>query len=82
VFSGHGSTQTIVKGMSRPTGMCNSWLDLSNRLSSVQNKDCMQKLRPQEVGIPTNPIGAHKPFGVSSPRVGFLDFYGFLIVSL
>jgi hypothetical protein len=33
----------------------------------------MQKLRPQEVDVPTYPNGAHMTFGASSPRVRFLD---------
>jgi hypothetical protein len=41
----------------------------------------MQKLRPQEVDVPTYPIGAHMNFGTSSPRDRFLDVYGFLITS-
>jgi hypothetical protein len=28
---------------------------------------------PREVDVSTTPIGAHKPFGVSSPRVRVLD---------
>jgi hypothetical protein len=31
----------------------------------------MQKLRPSEVDVSTTPIGARKPFGVSSSRLGF-----------
>jgi hypothetical protein len=35
----------------------------------------MQKLCPREVDVSTTPIGAHKPFGVSSSgRVRVLDF--------
>jgi hypothetical protein len=34
----------------------------------------MQKLFPWEVDVSTTPIGAHKPFGVSSSRVRVLDF--------
>jgi hypothetical protein len=37
----------------------------------------MKKLRPQEVNELTYPNGAHMTFGVSSPRVRFLDVYGF-----
>jgi hypothetical protein len=41
---------------------------------SAPNEDRMQKLRPWEVDVPTTPIEAHKPFGVSSSRVRVLDF--------
>jgi hypothetical protein len=34
----------------------------------------MQKLRPQEVDVPTYPIRAHMTFGASSPRVRFFMF--------
>jgi hypothetical protein len=34
----------------------------------------MQKLRPWEVDVSTTPIGARKPFGVSSLGVRVLDF--------
>jgi hypothetical protein len=39
----------------------------------------MQKLRPQEVEVPTYPIEAHTTFGASSHRVMFLDVYVFII---
>jgi hypothetical protein len=39
----------------------------------------MKKLRPREVDLPTYPNGAHTNFGASSPRVRFLDVYGFFI---
>jgi hypothetical protein len=54
--------------------MCSSRLDLSNELSCAPNEDRMQKLRPREVDVSTTPIGAHKPFGVSSSGVRVLDF--------
>jgi hypothetical protein len=37
----------------------------------------MQKLRPYEVNVLTYPNEAHMTFGASSPRVRFLDVYGF-----
>jgi hypothetical protein len=37
----------------------------------------MQKLRPREVDVLTYPDEAHMTFGASSPRVSFLDVYGF-----
>ena len=40
------------------------------------NGDSMPKLRPWEVETPIYPNGAHS-FGTSSPRVKFLDVYGF-----
>jgi hypothetical protein len=54
--------------------MCTPWLDLSNLVSSAPNKDRMQKLCPREVDISTTPIGAHKPFGISSSGLGFWMF--------
>jgi hypothetical protein len=39
----------------------------------------MQKLRPREINVLTYPNGAHMNFGASSPRVRFLDIYGFSI---
>jgi hypothetical protein len=53
--------------------MCTSHLDLSYRLLIAQNRDHMQNLCPQEVDISTNNIRAHKPLGISSSRVRFLD---------
>ena len=35
----------------------------------------MQKLRPWEVDVPTTPIGARKPIGVSSSGVMVLNFF-------
>jgi hypothetical protein len=37
----------------------------------------MQKLRHREVDVPTYLNEAHMTFGASSPRVRFLDVYGF-----
>jgi hypothetical protein len=54
--------------------MCTPRIDLSNELSCTPNGDRMQKLRPWEVDVSTTPIGAHKPFGVSSFGVRVLDF--------
>jgi hypothetical protein len=54
--------------------MCTPQLDLSDEVSSTPNGDRMQKLRPQEVDVSTTPIGAHKPFGVSSLGLGFWMF--------
>jgi hypothetical protein len=48
-------------------------IDLSDEVPSAPNEDCMQKLCPQEVDVLTTPIGAHKPFGVSSSGVRVLD---------
>jgi hypothetical protein len=42
----------------------------------------MQKLRPHEVDVPTYAIEAHMNFGASSPRVRFLDVYGFMFTYL
>jgi hypothetical protein len=61
--------------MSGPTKMCIYHLYLSNELSSAPNNDCIKNLRHLEVGIPTNPIRAHKYFGVSYPRVRFFLWF-------
>jgi hypothetical protein len=45
----------------------------SDEVLSAPNKDRMQKLHPCDVDVSTTPIGGHKPFGVSSPRVMVLD---------
>jgi hypothetical protein len=50
---------------------------LSNELSCTLNEDRMQNLQPREVDVLTYPNGAHMTFGASSPRVRFLDVYGF-----
>jgi hypothetical protein len=62
--------------------MCTPWLDLSDELSSAPNGYNMKKLYPMEFDVSTTPIGAHKPFGISSSGVSFLDVYGFLIYDL
>jgi hypothetical protein len=54
--------------------MCIPQIDLSNELLCTPNEDRMQKLCPWEVDVSTTPIGAHKPFGISSFRVRVLDF--------
>jgi hypothetical protein len=56
-------------------------LDLFDEVSSAPNRDCMQKLCPREVDVSTTPIGAHKPFGVSSSGLGFWMFrvFSFMI---
>jgi hypothetical protein len=53
--------------------MCTSWLDLSDGLLGAPKEYCMQKLRPREVDVSTNHLGAHKPFVVSSSEIMFLD---------
>jgi hypothetical protein len=53
--------------------MCTPRLDLFDGVSSAPNGDRMQKLRPWEVDVSTNHIGAHKRFGVSSFGVRVLD---------
>jgi hypothetical protein len=42
-------------------------------ISSAPNKDRMQNLLPREVDVSTTPIGAHKPFHISSSGVRVLD---------
>ena len=51
--------------------------DLSNGLSSDPNRDRMQKLCPQEVGLPIYHFGVNKTVGVSTSRVvlGFFNFH-------
>ena len=44
----------------------------------MSNEDCMPNLRTREVDVPIYPNEAQN-FGTSSPRVRFLDVYGFLI---
>jgi hypothetical protein len=58
--------------------MYTPWMDLSDRVPSAPNRDCMQKLRPLEVDVSTNYIGAHKNFCISSLGVRVLDVYVFL----
>jgi hypothetical protein len=57
-----------------PRESCISWIYFSNEVSNSPQKYHMQKLRPWEVDVSTTPIGAHKPFGVSSFGVRVLDF--------
>jgi hypothetical protein len=57
-----------------PNGIFTRWLQLSNKVSNAPNIDHMQKLRPQEVGVSTTPIGADKPFGVHLLGLGCLRF--------
>jgi beta-glucosidase/6-phospho-beta-glucosidase/beta-galactosidase len=59
--------------------MCAYWIDLSDRLSSTPNEDCMKKLHPWKVDISTNHIKAHKHFRVSTSWVRVLDVYSFPI---
>jgi hypothetical protein len=53
--------------------ICTPWLYPSNNVSSTPNEYRMKNLRPWEVDISTNPVGAHKPFGISSLGVRVLD---------
>jgi hypothetical protein len=69
-----GAQEIAIGFILGPVGMCSYQLYLSNKLSCTPNKDCMQKLHPRKVDISTTPIGAHKPFGVSSSGVRVLDF--------
>ena len=55
---------------------CIPRIDLSNKVLCMSNKDRIPKLRPREVDVPIYPNGVHS-FGASSPRVRFLDVYGF-----
>jgi hypothetical protein len=57
--------------------ICIPWIDLSNNVSYASNGDRMEKLRPREADVLTCPNGSHMTFGASSPRVRFLDVYGF-----
>jgi hypothetical protein len=59
-----------------------AWLDLFDKVLRAPKGDRMQKLRPREVGVSTNHIGAHKAFDVSSYGVRALDVQGFLIDAL
>jgi hypothetical protein len=62
----HGIPLRLVKFFS-------SRLEIFDNVLSAPNEYRMKKLRPLEVGVSTNPIGDHKPFGVSYPGVGVLD---------
>jgi hypothetical protein len=77
-----GIREIVVVSFLGPVETCTSRIYLYNGISNAPNGDHMQNLRPQGVGISTTPIGAHKSFGVSSPRVRVLDVKGFLIYSL
>jgi hypothetical protein len=80
IFFGFTVSQKIVEGsVLGPFYYCTPRKDLSNGLSSDPNKDHMQKLLPQEVGIPTYHFGAHKTVGVSSSRVLFRVFFPSII---
>jgi hypothetical protein len=57
-----------------PVIMCSSRLDLSDDIFSTPNGDRMKMLCPREFDVSTTPIGAHKPFGISSPRVRVFSF--------
>ena len=48
------------------------WIDLSNEVWCMSNRDRMPKLRPREVETPIYSNGA-RSFGTSSPRVRFFD---------
>jgi hypothetical protein len=62
-----------MKGMYWVFKMCTSQLDLSNGLLEHPKQRSYAKVVPPEVDVSTNHIEAHKPFGVSSSRVRFLD---------
>jgi hypothetical protein len=64
----------MLKACIGPFRMCTPRLDLSNEVSSNPNGDRMQTLLPREVDVLTPPIGAHKPFGVSSFGLEFCMF--------
>ena len=63
----------MLKACIGPFIMCTPWLDLSDKVSSTPNEDCMQKLHPREVDVSTTSIGARKPFGFSFSGVRVLD---------
>jgi hypothetical protein len=52
--------------------MCTPRLYLSDEVLSAPNRDRIQKLCHREVDISIIPIGAHKPFCVSSSEVRVL----------
>jgi hypothetical protein len=65
------------KALFGPDEICTPMLDLSDLFDEVYNspnKDHMQNLHLWEVDIPTTPIRAHKPFGVSYSELRVLDF--------
>ena len=53
-----------------------SWRDISNEVRCASNKDFMPKLCPWEVETPIYP-NRLLSFGNSSPRVRFLEVFGF-----
>ena len=55
---------------------CSPHIYISNEVFFTSNGDRMPRLHPQEVHVPIYPNRAHS-FGASSPRVRFLDVYGF-----
>ena len=55
---------------------CSPQIYISDEILCTLNGDRMPKLRPGEVDVPIYPNMAHS-FGASSPRVRFLDVYGF-----
>jgi hypothetical protein len=57
----------------RLNGICTPRIYIFNSVLSAPNRYRMQKLHPREVDISTTPIGAHKPFGVSSLGVWISD---------
>ena len=56
--------------------ICIPHIDISNEVRYTSNGDRMPKLRPQEVETRIYSNETHS-FGASSPRVRFLDVYGF-----
>ena len=69
-------TRVMVNGFFLgPFHYCTPQQDLSNNLLNDPNGDHMQKLRPQEVGIPTYHLGARKIVGVSYSRVLYRVFF-------
>ena len=51
---------------------CIPWIDISNEVWFVSNRDHMPKLHPREIETAIYPNGAHI-YGASSPRVRVLD---------
>ena len=50
---------------------CTPWQVLFNDISSDRNENCMQKLHPCKLGIPTYHFGVHKTIGVSYSSIKF-----------
>jgi hypothetical protein len=63
----------IYEGIINPPKLISSMIPFQQAITRLK-RDCMQKLRPQEVDVLTYPNGAHMTFGTSSPRVRFLEF--------